>query len=351
MNADSQDSKGLVFDIQRCSLHDGPGVRTTVFLKGCPLRCRWCHNPESLDYRVEIAFHRERCTGCGSCVEVCPHGCHRLEGTETSDFENVGRASPQGSPWSQKHALPLMVSGEARPTTPSTPFRSLIHVFDRTACDRCGRCVEACAFDALRQIGRACSVQEVLHEVLKDKPYYEQSGGGMTLSGGEPLTQPEFALALLAAAKTSGLHTCVETCGQVPFQTFEKAAAVTDLFLYDIKETDSVRHKEYTGAGNELIRTNLRALDAAEAQIVLRCLIIPGLNDREDHFAALAGLAGSLRNLVEINLMSYHPFADYKCSMVGREYTMEDVKVPSDEQKKRWSGALESRMPNSVQIR
>ena len=261
---------GVLFDIEKFALHDGPGIRTTVFLKGCPLRCIWCHNPESQEVQPEISFIPEKCIGCGKCVEVCPAGA--------------------------------------------------IHdgIFDRSKCIRCGKCTKQCYVGARESIGREMSVEEVLAEVLKDKLFYDTSGGGMTISGGEPMFQFEFTLELLKQAKAAGLHTAMETCGFAPVECYLQAAPYVDLFLFDIKETDSDRHQKYTGVFMEPIHAGLFALDQAGAKTVLRCPIIPGLNDRNDHFYAIAALANQLKNVQTINILPYHSLGESKLKRLGK---------------------------------
>lgn len=267
---------GIVFDIQKFSIHDGPGIRTTVFLKGCPLNCRWCHNPESKDATAEISYHADRCLQCGRCVAVCPHGGHRI-----SD---------------QRHR------------------------FDRSRCTRCGACAGACYAQALEVVGRPMTVDEVLDEVMKDAPFYATSGGGMTVSGGEPMAQFAFTRALLAGARARGLHTCMETSGFAAPAQFEAVRTLTDLFLYDLKETDAARHKQWTHVALAPILRNLRDLDRSGSRIILRCPVIPGLNDRDDHFAGIAALAGELGHLEEIHVMPYHPLGKSKSDRLGKEY-------------------------------
>ena len=267
----------MIFDIQKFSIHDGPGIRTTVFLKGCPLNCLWCHNPESKKHVPEIAFHADRCIHCGACVAACPEGCHTLDGNGT-------------------------------------------HRFDRTHCRRCGACAQACVIQALELIGREMTVSAVLAEVLPDLPFYETSGGGITLSGGEPLAQPAFTQALLTAAVEHNLHTCVETCGFAPWHALQAILPLTRLFLFDYKETDLERHRAYTGVPQEQILDNLRRLDAAGASVVLRCPIIPGLNDRADHLQGIARIANELHQLQEINLIPYHAFGASKSASIDVSY-------------------------------
>jgi pyruvate formate lyase activating enzyme len=266
---------GRIFDIQRCSLHDGPGIRTTVFVKGCPLNCRWCHNPESISPARQLGLTMNLCTLCGRCVEACPVWAHRIEG------EN--------------------------------------HTLDREKCTLCGACVEACPAAALEIIGRDASVGEIIEEVLRDRVFYQTSGGGMTVSGGEPAAQPDFTTALLASAKACELHTCVDTSGCCDFEILRRFAPLTDLFLYDVKETDEQRHAELTGLGNQRILANLRKLDATGAVTHLRCPVVPGLNDRSEHFAALAELASSLDNCRGVEILGYHRLGQGKRQRLGLE--------------------------------
>jgi pyruvate formate lyase activating enzyme len=266
-------TRGRIFEVQRFCIHDGPGIRTTVFLKGCPLRCQWCHNPEGASVERHLSFIAERCIGCGYCFRVCPRGAHR------------------------------MMDGR--------------HELDRAVCEACGSCTEECYAGALEMVGRDATAGEVIDEVLRDRPFYETSGGGMTLSGGEPLFQIDFTEALLRLAKASGLGCVIETCGYADFQSFERVLPLTDLFFYDIKEMTPARHLEFTGVSNARILDNLRALHEAGARIRLRCPIIPGYNDRDDHFDALAALARQLPGIDGVELMPYHPLGESKVVRFG----------------------------------
>ncbi len=254
---------GRVFEIQRFSIHDGPGIRTTVFLKGCPLQCAWCHNPEGMDPGKRLSFQPEKCIGCGFCFDACPRDAHR------------------------------MVDGR--------------HVLDRDRCEDCGTCAEECWAQALESVGGERTVRDVIDEAIRDRPFYDASGGGLTLSGGEPMVQIEFALALLEAAGNEGLHRCMETCGAVPAEALEKAIPMVDLFLFDIKDTSNSHHLKHTGSPNTRILANLRFLHDRGAMVRLRLPIVPGFNDRQDHFAGIASLVRTLPDLQGVEIMPYHP--------------------------------------------
>ena len=298
------DMKHVVFNIQRFSVNDGPGIRTTVFLKGCMLNCIWCHNPESKSARPQVFLTPRLCVGCGECVRACERGLHR--------FTEHGR-----------------------------------HLIDRKSCGLCGKCVDACV-GALELCGREMTPEEIVREVLKDKLFYENSGGGMTVSGGDPLFAPDFTLALMKCAKEKGLHACIETSGFARWEKIEALIPYTDLFLWDVKETDSARHAEYTGVKNELILENLRKLDAAGAKTILRCPIIPGYNDRDEHFAGIAALVNSLQHVQEINLEPYHPLGQSKSEAIGEEYALAGLSFPKEEVVQEWMAKVQKGTKSEV---
>ena len=269
---------GTVFNIQRFSVNDGPGIRTTVFLKGCPLNCVWCHNPESKSSSPELSFDAKACVSCGACFRDCPNGCHRMDGGT--------------------------------------------HVVDRNACNQCGLCTKNCAGSALEIIGKEREATEVIESVFRDAPFYRNSGGGMTISGGEPFFQPEFTLELLRLAKAKDLNTAVETSGFAGWKCIEAAIPYTDCFLFDVKETDEGNHVKFTGAPLAPILENLKRLDRYGAPVVLRCPLIPNYNVRREHFEGIARLAGSLRNVQRIELEPYHPLGASKARNIGKIYSV-----------------------------
>ena len=296
--------QGTVFNIQKFSINDGPGLRTTVFLKGCPLNCLWCHNPESKKAMPEIFFDRKKCTFCSRCAPACEKNLHRIS------------------------------EGE--------------HDYLRSDCTACGKCTDSCLVGALEVTGKLMDSAEVIEEVMKDEIFYETSGGGMTLSGGEPLLQLDFSAELLGLAKERGLHTAMETSGYASREAILRIAPLVDLFLFDCKETDSRLHKEFTGVGNEKILENLRLLDSLGKDIVLRCPIIPGYNDRDEHFIGIAALAEELAGVKEINVEPYHPLGEGKSSLLGREYALSSVGFPSEESVADWISKIQSKTSKIV---
>jgi glycyl-radical enzyme activating protein len=295
--ADEAATKGLVFDIQRFSLDDGPGIRTTVFLKGCPLRCVWCHNPESRDPGPEIGFFVEHCIGCRDCERACPTGSHH--------FADDGE-----------------------------------HTLRRDTCVRCGACAEACPSGALRRVGVERSAEEVLSIVERDRPFYERSGGGLTLSGGEPLWQAEFSRALLLGARGLGIHTCVETSGFVPSETLVCVVGLVDLFLVDYKATGDEASRRLIGAGPAPLRRSLELLVERGASVRLRCPLVPGLNDSPEHLAAIAELSQGFAALEGVEILPYHNTGRHKHARYGSADPLPDLRVPDAEQVGRWVSTL-----------
>lgn len=279
--------RGTIFNLQRYSVQDGPGIRTTVFLKGCPLRCSWCHNPEGICRQREILILENRCLACEECRRACPFG------SET-------------------------------PGTGAMPARDQRCLF-------CGQCVDACPAAARQIAGREVTVSELLQELLRDRLFYEDSGGGVTFSGGEPLSQPEFLLSALQACKRHGLHTAVDTCGLASRDHLLAVAAVTDLFLYDLKLLDDTRHRAETGASNAVILENLSALARVHREIWIRIPVIPGINDSPADFEAAARFAGGLPSVRQVNLLPYHRIGLGKSQRLGRESELASVMPPAPE--------------------
>lgn len=290
---------GKVFDIQKFSINDGPGIRTTVFLKGCPLDCLWCHNPESKRHEPEISFIYEKCIMCGYCAAECPNKCHVIDA--------------KGG-----------------------------HAYDREKCLRCGKCTVECYSKALEVIGKEMTVGEVMTEVLKDVPFYETSNGGMTISGGEPMAQFEFTKALLKEAKKHKLHNCLETSGYAPLARYKEVLEDIDIFLYDFKESDPARHLKCTGVPLDTIKKNLAALDSLGAKSVLRCPIIPKINDRKSHLKEIANFANKLANIIEINILPYHPLGKSKSSRIGKEYPLSQKVFPEEKTVMAWIETVHS---------
>jgi pyruvate formate lyase activating enzyme len=281
------ETNGLVFDIKKYAVHDGPGIRTTVFFKGCPLRCLWCHNPESWQGRAELSFRESRCVGCGQCAETCPRG-----------------------------AISLV---ENRPVT------------DADKCLLCGRCVDVCAAGAREIIGREMTVSQVMAEVERDVIFYDQSGGGVTFSGGEPLMQPDFLVALLNQCRALNIHTAVDTSCYAEPEVAESAAEKADLFLCDIKHIDSETHERFTGVGNKLILDNIRRISKAGRKIVIRIPIVPGFNDDPSNIEATGQFAASLPGVGRIDILPFNRGGIEKSARLAGEIESMQSAIPADD--------------------
>jgi pyruvate formate lyase activating enzyme len=278
---------GLITDIKKFAIHDGPGIRTTVFFKGCPLRCQWCHNPETQGDTPVVAYYVANCIACGRCIEACPE-----------------QALSRG-----EDAI----------------------IIDRRACTDCGVCTEVCPAEAMVMHGRGVTVAEVIAEVEKDRPFYENSGGGITLSGGEPLYQPQFAAAVLQAAKQAGLHTCLDTCGYAPWSAFEAVLPHTDLILYDIKTMNDKLHRAYTGRCNAMVLRNIEALAEEDVAIEVRTPVVPGVNATVQDIVAIADFLKGLPRLFDLELLPYHELGGSKFERLGMTYPLAELKPPSSQ--------------------
>lgn len=289
--------KATIFNIQKFSVHDGPGIRTTVFFKGCPLRCLWCHNPESQNTKSEILLDKDKCTLCGKCVEVCPQGAIKIENN--------------------------------------------MLLTDINKCNNCGECVIYCVNKARQVAGKEYTVDEVLKEVIKDKVFYEHSNGGVTVSGGEPLIQIDFVEELLKKLKENNIHTAVDTCGAVNFEDLKRVAPYTDVFLYDLKVMDDEKHKEFVGISNKLILENLKKLSLIHNNINLRMIIVEGVNAEEKHIEDTLKFIENL-NIKKINLLPYHDIAKHKYRKLNMTYEDNKMKKPTEEKMQAFKEMCES---------
>jgi pyruvate formate lyase activating enzyme len=280
-------TSGIVFDIRKFSIHDGPGIRTTVFLKGCPLQCAWCHNPESQSAGPELIMHPNRCLRCGACAEACPEDAIRLEANGP--------------------------------------------VTDLARCEVCGLCTDACFSGARELAGREMTAVQVMASIERDRPFYDESGGGVTFSGGEPLLQPEFLSELLRSCRSSEIHTALDTCGYAPWGVLDRIRGDVDLFLYDVKAIDDDQHRQLTGVSNRVILENLRALSGHGHAIILRVPLIPGINDGDDNIRRTGALATSLPAPVSVEFLPYHRIGVEKYGRIARQYPLPEVMPPSHE--------------------
>jgi pyruvate formate lyase activating enzyme len=271
-------ARGIIFDIKRYAIHDGPGIRTTVFFKGCPLACRWCHNPESWRFEPEVGVRRSRCLRCGQCVEVCPAGA--------------------------------IVMQDGQPVT------------SLDLCQRCGACIEACPAGAREMIGREMTAQEVMAEVERDLLLYDESGGGATFSGGEPLAQPDFLLALLTECRKREIHAAVDTSLQAPSEVVRKVAALANLLLCDVKHMDPVKHKALTGVENGRILENLRWLISGDARVIIRIPVIPGYNDEVANVEAAGAFLAGAGTVEQVELLRYNPGGLDKVTRLSGEFDL-----------------------------
>lgn len=278
--------EGCIFNIMKYSIHDGPGIRTTVFMKGCPLRCQWCHNPESQQLKRQVMRFPDRCIGCGKCIEVCP--------TNVISIEN------------KKMKV------------------------DLKKCISCGKCTEFCYAGAMEMAGKIMTSDDVVKEVEKDGIFYEESNGGVTFSGGEPFMQPEFLLEMLKSCKKKGIHTTVDTCGFVKKDTLLEISKFIDLFLYDLKIMDASKHIKYTGVSNDIILENLKELTRLGKKIFIRIPIIQGIND-DENLEETGKYLSALNGIEQINILPYHNIAMEKYKRLGEEYSLADLKTPSDD--------------------
>ena len=272
----------FVSAVQRFCVHDGPGIRTTVFLLGCPLRCRWCQNPEALERGPILMFNEAKCVGCGACLDACP-----------------------------EKANSLAQDGKAR--------------VDRTRCTVQGNCVAACCYKARELSGKPRSVGSLVEEICRDRVVFRNSGGGVTLSGGEPLLNPAFTRELLLGCKRLGIHTAVETCGAVPWINFERVLPQVDLFLYDIKFIDSAKHELWTGVPNRLVLENATRLAETGKRMFIRVPLVPGVNDGEAEFGAIAAFAADSLKVDELHILPFHQIGSSKYDLLEREYLMRDI--------------------------
>lgn len=284
--------KGIVFDIQKFALHDGPGIRTVLFLKGCPFKCVWCCNPESIDPNPQLAYEENKCNQCTKCVNVCGADALKMEDGK------------------------------------------LVVDFDK--CTVCGNCVSECPKSAFKIYGYEADSDALIEEVMKDVDYYKNSGGGLTLSGGDPLYQFDFAYELFSKAKAKGLNTCLESEGFGEKAQFEKIIPLVDYFYFDYKITNPADHERYTGVANKIVLENLAVLGEHCSKITLRCVLIPGINDNDDHFKAIAALSQKYPTISGVEVMAYHDYGSAKNTQIGKPIYPIESKAVKPEVAEKW---------------
>jgi pyruvate formate lyase activating enzyme len=280
MSTKETETVGIIFNIQRFSIQDGPGIRTTVFLKGCPLRCLWCSNPESQNFFPEVVHSDFLCNSCGLCIEICE--------LQAISFSHKGKGVK----------------------------------INRKICNRCGKCVETCIPKAIKFYGKEMNVEEVFQEIARDKPFYQDSGGGVTVSGGEPLSQPDFVTELFKQCQGVNIHTCIETSGYADSGAWEKVLPHTDLLLFDMKLINSSEHLRVTGKSNDKILNNLRLVATTGVPVIIRIPVIPSINNSEESITDIARYVAGLNGLREVNLMPYHRLGVGKYKMLDRRYNL-----------------------------
>lgn len=308
---------GLITNVQRFSIHDGPGIRTTVFFKGCPLRCFWCHNPETWRMQPEIQLFTERCIGCGECIKRCPQGAHKLADEMANG--NVHEQANENEDGQIDKRGDRQVDGR----------RDRQRLFNRELCLACGKCAESCYAGALVMTGKWWTPEELLEELMKDHKYYEESGGGITLSGGEPLLQQKFCLRILQLCKDNGLSTAIETAGFCRWEDLEGLLPWLDLIIMDIKHLDDEQHKAVTGVSNRRILENAQRLSAAGMPLLIRTPVIPGVNDTPEAIGAVAGFIRSFPNLLYYELMPFHRMGEGKFRSLGLTCSASSLTPPS----------------------
>ena len=276
---------GIIFDIKRYAIHDGPGIRTTVFFKGCPLTCPWCHNPEGIDRSPQVVYQKSKCIGCLECIAACP--------------EKALCAGSNGI------------------------------ITDEALCNHCGACVDVCPAGARERVGRTETVDSLMEVIRKDVPFFDTSGGGVTFSGGEPLMQAEFLLEMLKACGKEDIHRALDTTGYTDSDTLKRLAPHIDLFLFDLKFMDPKKHRHYTGVSNEQILKNLETLARHGSRVIIRIPLIPGINDDEDNINTMVSFIDHLPHIKTVHILPYHDFQKRKYDKFSMNYTARDVKPPA----------------------